>query len=245
MMNESPSLGHGIESTPAHLEYVSEPQSFQNIKALLMGMVVMSDKSNQITNLGLEGFDDILPEPLGAGEYENTFLTILQLAFVLSISPVAAQLTQTNLSERPKDVIQKWRDQKVLRGLRIIDLGSGRIPSFAIVAHALGAQSYTVDAEGIDSIAKEKIDGHIVTDLSMKGAVAILKKATGGNFDLVTEHIIGPIPEAKVHMYAPYPNEIIDMAKELLKTGGYLYSDQVESYQLRVNRPRMPLQRTR
>lgn len=245
MTSESPHVKQGIESIPARLEPVPAPKYFDNIYVRMGKLVDKTPNSSGLHNLGLYGFEDIMPEPLGSGRFVNTFGTIKQLAFAISMVSVAEQLARDNQHESPHNIIKNCREQRVLSGLRIIDLGSGNTPSFAIAAHVLGAKVYTADVINLDPAIKAKIDGHIVVDLSQANALSVLKEATGSNFDLVTENINTLIPGSNVRVDVPYSGNIIMLAEGLLKVGGYLYSDKVEGFQRQMGSPQMPLKRTR
>ena|SRR3989344_3506624 len=169
------------------------------------------------------GFEDVLAEPLGAGFLINTSTSTHQLAFALSLSPnPAIQKFLENENLTPEEIIKMLREKQVLSGLRIIDLGCGQ-PNFAQAAHALGAQVYTADIQELDPEAKKGLEGHIVIDLNQKDAIQTLQNETGGNFDLVSENIITPLPFQKRDVTTPTVKRVIAIGNALLKPGGYLY----------------------
>lgn len=181
------------------------------------------------------GFEDIMSEPLGTGRFDNTPRATSQLACALSIvsHPTITKVLGEKTASNSRDAINKFREHQVLSGIRVIDLGCGNAASFAIVAHALGAEAYTADVTDLETAIRERIDGHIVVDLGLENASTVLKEATGGNFDLVTENIISQMPGSNVRAHSVDPGNIILIAKSLLKMGGYLDSAKVQRQQER------------
>jgi len=140
---------------------------------------------------------------------------------------------------------------KVLQGLKFLDLGCGEEPSFARVVRNLGAQVYTLDVipadrfdryDGVDSrpwvtekigeegIRKQEDKFHIQIDLRDKDAFEKIMERTGGNFDMVTSsHLETGSPRTmaggEFETIRP-PWGIYPEAKEslkLLKPGGLYY----------------------
>ena len=69
-----------------------------------------------------------------------------------------------------------------------------------------------------------KLRGHTQLDLGETNALRVLQEATGSNFDLVTEWIIGTTNEDVRNLEAPSKQTILRLGDGLLKKGGYLYS---------------------
>lgn len=209
------------EALKQPLERTPLPERFRAISSRIQQAAPQSWSKFQV-----DGFEDILTEPLGSERFESTIGTVLQLAFSLSLSEnpaVDEVLNDRSLSSR--EIVTKLREAKVLSGMRILDLGAGSKASFAIAAHALGAHAYTADATDVSEEAKGRIDGHVIVDLGQKTALETLQLATGGNFDLVLEFMIGRIRQAEVSVFLPKGRDILRLAEGLLKVGGYLYSN--------------------
>lgn len=174
----------------------------------------------------ISGFEDLIgKEPIGAGRFYNTANTIKQLTFAISfdLHPDLTEILTSNKKIDSRTVVRKLRDAQVLKGKKIMDLGAG-FPSFAVAAGALGAEIYTADAQDIDiSNYSNVIAGHIVVDFNEKNADTKLRRATSGNFDLITENIIGGVPYQSVEVEDVEPATIERIAATLLKRGGYLY----------------------
>lgn len=129
-----------------------------------------------------------------------------------------ARLRESNVND---SVAKRLRARQVLKGQKILDLGCGAIPGFAIAAHALGADAYTVDGIEIASAFKEKVSEHATVDLTSPEAPVILRELTGGNCDLVSENIIGNVTGAP-EFDIPSPLVIANIGHAVLRQGGYL-----------------------
>src|SRR3989344_658448 len=180
----------------------------------------------------IDGFEDVLREPIGQGfgGFYNTNFTVEQLTFALSRAshPAITKLLSENDSITSAEAIKFLRQESVLRGLKIIDIGCSQVPAFAVAAGALGADAYTVDAQDINPEYKRLLKGHIVLDLNAEHAAEILRKETGGELDLVTESVLGAGRNAPRNLKAPNSATVIKIADALLKKGGYLYSATVD-----------------
>jgi hypothetical protein len=192
-----------------------------------------TDSGSELEFDVVDGFEDLFERPLGTGLWENTPGTVYQLSFAISISdhPLVQKVLEGGVSQ-PRDVIGMFREGKILSGIKIIDLGCGNKPTFALAAQALGAETYTSDAADLPQEDKEKVKSHIVLDLNQADAIQVLLNATGGNFDLVTENLTGTTPRTAKNVKRPESNRIVEIATSLLKPGGYL------DYGLGVNRYR-------
>ena len=217
----------GLEPIPSDLVAAPWQKSYFELHRRItkkMPVAIPSFGSDERTREAdvVEGFEDILAEPLGGGLFFNTDNSIYQLTFALSVSShpaVQEVLRDTNLG--PKEIIKILRQERVLSGIKLIDLGCG-VPNFARVAHALGAQVYTADDTDLSPETKSELDGHVVIDLNRDNAIAILKRQTGGNFDIVTENIVGTVPRFDDKVQQPEEETILRIGSALLKKGGYL-----------------------
>lgn len=143
----------------------------------------------------IDGFEDLIGEPLGADLFYNTQGTGYQLAFALSLSshPVMREVMESNSKLSQIEAVRLLRERQVLSGFKIMDLGCG-LPTFGLVARSLGAEVYTADVQDLSPEHKALLNGHMVLDLNEKGAAKKLQRETGGKFDLITENIIGGAP---------------------------------------------------
>ena len=176
----------------------------------------------------IDGFEDILfGQSLGSGDggQFNTIGAPSQLVFALSIVPNASvtDILKENTEASPRNIVQELRKIRPLSGMKIIDLGCG-FPTFALAAGALGAEVYTADHGFMHPDTMAKLKGHTNIDLNDANALEVLQKATGGDFDLVTEWIIGTTHQDSRHLKVPDKQTILHLGDGLLKKGGYLYS---------------------
>lgn len=171
----------------------------------------------------VEGFEDVIGGVLGSGNIYNHSTSIYQLAFAIAVvaHPLTAELLQDPVyKEKPAAAVKRLRDEHVLDGQRIIDLGCGE-PNFGLAAKALGAKVFTADVQDIGPGYASRLDGHIVVDLGEDSAADKLLQATGGGLDIVTENIIGDVYGQTVPL--PSADSIVTIGKVLLETKGYLY----------------------
>ena len=88
--------------------------------------------------------------------------------------------------------------KKALRGMKILNLGCGTDPVLARTLRAMGALVFTADikpasafaitADRLNSVfARAEREHHVVLDLRTPDWPEKILKATGGNFDIVTE----------------------------------------------------------
>jgi len=136
-------------------------------------------------------------EPIGVGNiYHNSIVTAYELEYALAatLHPLVRQMAE---GVQPFDV-SALVNSKVMRGLRILDLGCGYQPVFARVARCMGADVWTVDRESAMRFHQEKdhfpvdqqkleIERHIRLDLDAPNAGRMLQELTGGEFNLVIE----------------------------------------------------------
>lgn len=173
---------------------------------------------------------------LGSSIVENTPISGMQLKFAMAASQheLVRGLKDVNYMDlSPEQATQKFErlvEAKVLKDLKILDLGCGHIPAMARVARQLGAEVWTADRIGSDifefdddfkgDLRKAEIDYHIQLDFNNANATEIIEEKTGGNFDIVTE--------AHVSTDDFYSTDVL--ANPLLAHGGMYYgatSDQV------------------
>ena len=118
------------------------------------------------------------------------------------IDDILAQLISVEPGQ--ENSVDQLFDEKVLAGVKILDLGCGPAPLFARCTRGMGATVYTVDTAPVDAFeyhgaSEELISAekkhHISLDLGLPGALDQLLKETGGEFDLVTEACAIPNPD--------------------------------------------------
>ena len=166
--------------------------------------------------------------PLGDGFQYNTSLASYQLVMSLAISrhsSIDEILADSSISPENFDAA-KLVDQKVLRGLKIIDLGCGRSPTYANCVYHLGGNIFTADYNAPNQIAfvtKEMEDKHIQIDLDSQEAVKTLLKRTDGNFDFVTAATVLTTTKDPRALKAPSDARLEDIALVLLKVNGLYY----------------------
>jgi len=187
----------------------------------------------------IDGFEDIFDEPLGAGYYYNTLPSTHQLAFALSLSrhPAVKDCIK-NHELAASEIIKKFKETKVLSGIKALDLGCGGKPYFAVAASLMGAKMYTADVEEIDSKFKRYIERHILVNFNQPNAIEVLHDGTGGDFDIVSENIIGTVPDMQRYVKKPRKQRIIEIGAALLKKGGYLHSFHLNDLHTRILRKR-------
>ena len=170
----------------------------------------------------VDGFEDILQEPLGAGFWLNTPTSTYQLASVVALSknPRLDQILEAR-DRTSGEIVAALRDQRVLSGLKVLDIGCGD-GSLAAAIQALGAKAYTADAEQLNPDRRSQITGHVAIDLNSTEALSLIRQVTGGHFDIVTENIIEPLLSQK-RLQRPKDTRILELGHGLLKRGGYLH----------------------
>ena len=124
------------------------------------------------------------------------------------------------------------RENQILKGIKVIDLGCGHIPSFARCARAFGAQAYTADIIGAhefayfdgfdDGMVAAERQNHVQVDLRRDSSIDQILKSAQGHFDVVTSSMLkdeasryGKVIEA--------PHNVEKIAVSLLKPRGIYY----------------------
>src|SRR3989344_1820787 len=180
---------------PKDFEQVTMPEHYGTIWTAIKG------EGRQ----DISGFEDVLSgEKLGGGMQTNNPGGVFQLAFALSIaqSDKITEIVRESSQLTPNEVVGKLRNIQALSGMKIIDLGCGEA-YFARAAAALGAAVYTADSKDLNPDIKAKLKGHIVVDLNEPRSLEVLKRGTGGDFDLVTEWIMSPTEQDDYCLSAP------------------------------------------
>lgn len=119
---------------------------------------------------GIHGFDyryTGVGAHLGVATVENSPLAADQMEWVLALSrhPLVEDLIRDKSINAGNFNVEPLAKAQVLRGLRILDLGCGTMPTFARCCRRLGAVVYTVDFCTINfGLATDAFKGH--SDLS-------------------------------------------------------------------------------
>ena len=215
--------GGGLTQIASELDLATSPSLFNTIFTNLWRQSTEEAAANGTAAAG-RGFLDILGEPFGKGTNGyNTLGSVGQLAMALHLSPnpdVAAIA-----EEGGPQMISKLRDRQALSGMKILDLGCGQLPSFALAAKALGAEVYTADGRDLAPSIRAQLDGHTVVNLNDPRATRLLLRETGGNFDLVTDNITGPVPGDPRAIFYPGPDAIRRVGEPLVAPGRWYYAD--------------------
>ena len=176
------------------------------------------------------GFEDVFEQAglddrrVGEGMFFNSPAGIGQLA--LAVSTIQNRTLMKLLANRSissgDTFVRALRNQQILAGLRVMDLGSGIVPGFALAAKALGAEVHTVDALEIPPNVAAQLDSHTTGNLSRDDMPAILQGATDGDFTIVSEALRPPGPEYEELQY-PRSHAIAQIGKALLRPCGWLH----------------------
>lgn len=175
----------------------------------------------------LPGFEDVIAANLGEGSLFNTQGTVFQLLASLAHSnhPTVDEIKKEQPVNNRQDIlarITRIREDQVLEGMRILDLGCGEWPTFALAATALGAIVHTADASEIPVQYPDIKGVHTSVDLCGEEATEALKATTGGKLDVVTESMVLAIPEQQYQIAEPDFETFVGIGRELLRPGGVL-----------------------
>lgn len=166
-------------------------------------------------------------ESMGKEEdiYYNSELTLFQIGYALAMTrnQLLKKIEQSESNQKLD--ARELVENKIMAGMKILDLGCGPYPAFARFCRAMGADVWTVDKDNIRAISdyckkvftQEQLDfekeRHIQIDLNNKQAVDIIKEKSGGDFNLITE----------ANLSADNFNRGESVAIPLLKKGGVYY----------------------
>jgi len=182
-------------------------------------------------------------ETIGGGDaYINSRVTLFQFEYALAITrhPLIKKLINIKYNIKPAD-IENLIKNKIMVGIKILDLGCGPEPVFARCCRAMGADVWTVDIISASNFifdqkyfTKEQIklenEKHIQLNLEDTQAKVIIKSKSSGDFNLVTtanldSDIVGS-KFKKIEKFIIIP---------LLKKGGiYRNSGSIESPKLKL-----------
>lgn len=176
----------------------------------------------------IAGFEDVFAAAgfndrvVGEGRRYNTAPTAGQLAVAIVAatkkSQVAADIMRNTSIPDGRAVIDALRQEQALNGVRVLDLGCGMVPGFA-----LGAEVHTADGQSLPGSVDGMFASHTVVDFNDKAAPAAILYATGGNLDMAGETHVSYIPELP-QFETPSLDSIKTIADRVLAEGGLLYS---------------------
>lgn len=171
----------------------------------------------------LRGFEDVVEHGLGTGLFYNTEMSVSQLIVALSIAPNPGigEIVRRS-DDGSRGLVRALRERQALAGFKVLDLGCGMVPGLALAAKALGAEVYTADGEQLDEETAGRLDGHAVLDLCAPDAPEIVEETTGGEFDYVTNCVIGNVP-GHPNWFRPGTGIIRGFGERLLRQGGHHY----------------------
>ncbi len=167
--------------------------------------------------------DTIPPDGFGTGFFYNTPASVSQLVVALAVAPnpeIRELASNSMLFPSLASLAKAMRVKKVLKNFKLLDLGCGIVPGFAMVAKTLGAEVHTVDGESLGSGQAKLVDTHTVVDLCSPEAIPAIKANTGGQFDFISECIIGSVP-GHPSWKTPLKDDLYLYGEHLLKPSGF------------------------
>jgi hypothetical protein len=197
-------------------------QEIQELSYRLLGKFGISESK-------LPGFDVYsgIGEHVGfGGSIINSTVTYFQFIRALAFTRhklikkiIAPDFNKSDFSA--KELVEN----KIMNGIKILDLGSSTEPVFARYCRALGADVWTADWDpepffsepGSLTEEQKQIESkhHILVDLYAENAVDYIAQQSGGNFNLVTES----------QLMASGFTSGYSIAMPLLKKGGVYMND--------------------
>jgi hypothetical protein len=184
-------------------------------------------------SMQIEGFADVFEaagfpdKVVGTGRYYNTAPTAGELAVAVlaatDINSTAAEIVHDKSIPNGQPVVEALRQEQALRGVCILDLGCGLVPTVAMAAKAMGAEVHTADGQQLPPALEGEFASHTVIDLTNETAPAALLEATRGNLAMVGEVNVSPFPGSP-DLATPSLEQIKNIADSVLTEGGYLYS---------------------
>jgi len=215
---------------PKNQTYILKPY---NLGTKFEGLIcsALDNREDERRAKGIPGFKGYtgIDKPLGIDLLNNTSGTISQMFFTLGLAkhPTIDEVLKNDSATAYTLDISRLVKDKVLAGIKILDLGCGEFPTYARCVRAFGADTYTADYSEIwdppDSKKTAEKGNHIAVDFNNDDAIPILLERTGGNFDLITTSICAPIPLSPRKLKEPSDGRIEEIALALLKLGGTYY----------------------
>lgn len=189
------------------------------------------------TGAGIKAFTGYtgVCNPLGYSTCYNSPASAKQLEFALVLSghPLVQELIEDNSITPWNFNAEPLIDAKVLRGMKILDLGCGYEPTFARCARSLGGEVYTLDVipanelnfyndfeKGFTQRDRDvELEKHIEANLNHPNILGTIIKKAGKEFTLVTSaHLESGGGYNGKEFYPPYNTE--EIAMSLLKPRG-------------------------
>lgn len=148
---------------------------------------------------GLELYTGIYSNVGEGNIFYNSHMTLDQLQYALAMTrhPVIKEIAKPGFDKSKFDA-KILVENKVMAGMKILDLGCGPYPVFARCCRAMGADVWTVDLRPVGELYFEEklfteeqrdleVQRHIQIDLSSELAPRTIKDKSGGDFNLAAE----------------------------------------------------------
>lgn len=209
-----------------HLVEVGYPDAWLDIYSRFAENVRGADVEQLKADNALLFADILPPNGLGTEFFYNTPASVSQLVVALAVAPndeIQALTSRRNDGATLTEIATTMRDRKVLSGFKLLDLGCGMLPGFAVVAKSLGAEVHTVDGENLPKQHVEQVDSHTVTNLCSPDAIVAVRANSGDGFDYVSDCIIGAVP-GHPNWKSPEKEDIRRFGQQLLREGGFQYT---------------------
>ena len=165
----------------------------------------------------------------------NTIATAKQLFFAIALSqsPLVDNIID-NPDENIKEIVDEMHTSKSLKGIKILDLGCGKIPVFARCSRELGAEVYTIDIIDAEEFLffKEcfpplqrqiEIQTHLKIDLNIENVAEEIIRFSKGHFNLVTSSFLESGSFYESHKFICPPFNIDEIALSLLSQNSIYY----------------------
>jgi len=236
--DQIPNFIDSIQKIPTNSEISSvvefpplKKEDLEEIRNLFLSLYVkFFDKEV----LGFEEYTGI-DKAVGAGGIcYNSMVTLWQLEYAIALTrhPIIKNMVKEiyeNKFDMSKFDAKALVENKIMTGIKILDLGCGSRPVFARCCSAMGADVWTVDKDPIQYLPSQEksftlkqkdleIGKHIQLNLNNSEAVKIITERSLGDFNLVTQ--------ANLIADGFDSSKIKAIALSLLKKGG-VYQDSV------------------
>lgn len=196
MTERGSGIDHGLDRLQDSREKIFTPQDMKEIYRLFLEIHANIPEKLK----GLEAYSGT-DQGIGEGNsYHNSVATLHQLEYALAMTrhPLVREMASEHFDPvkfNPRELVEN----KVMAGLKILDLGCGHTPVFARVSRSMGADVWTVDKIAADGFhcsdsfrseaRKSEIEKHIQMQLShvnAKISAGLIRQKSGGEFNLVT-----------------------------------------------------------
>jgi hypothetical protein len=208
-----------------HLVEVDYPAPWLDIYSRFADHIIGADVEQLKAENALLFTDILPPNGLGTEFFYNTPASVSQLVVALAVAPnnEIQELTGRGTgNDSLTEIASAMQERKVLAGFKLLDLGCGMLPGFAIAAKSLGAEVHTLDGEELPKQYAERVDSHTVTNLCSPEAIASVRANSGDEFDYISDCIIGAVP-GHPDWKLPAEQDLRRFGQQLLRKGGFQY----------------------